>query len=468
MIEYYNEKTKEYNIQGRKGTIIGCHPSMLHLFELINHLANKPATTLLIGESGTGKELVAKAIHYNTKESNGDRPFVVMNCSAIPHSLFESILFGYLKGSYTDAKVDRYGMLHAADGGTLFLDEIGDMPFDLQPKLLRAIEEKTYTRVGDTEILKSDFRLLTGTNENLEEEVRKGNFRKDLWYRINVFPINLPPLREKKEDMEHLANWFVKMFNGQYKMRIPGLSTEALDRLKSYDWPGNVRELKNIIKRIFVISKDDRADKIGFEEININGDSKNSKLPSAHWYEDGVLPLPLIRFDGMGGAYPYFYLYDLFRRNKMKDVYFEHLEHGRIIAFLTHKNLQKFFKDKEHESYKTLYEKINNNPFNETAKNPFKVYTLTKLYEDAKMQGFDSMITCRRSLRDVASKSDNVLRIGEGVKGNLIYFVMTLDNLHMFLSPKSKKQKNANQNIEKIKQQIVDDYERFKSWVPES
>jgi len=225
--------------------IIGKSKAMQEVFALVEKATQSDITVLLRGESGTGKELVARAIHYSGKRQSG--PFVVVNCSAIPASLLESELFGHEKGAFTGATSKRQGKFELADGGTLFLDEIGDMSYDLQSKLLRVLEHQEFERVGGSEIIRVNVRIISATNKNLEEEMAKGNFREDLYFRLNVFPIFLPPLRERKEDIPLLVEHFVAKYG-------------AMGVLQDYDWPGNVRELENVIERAVVITEDDAID----------------------------------------------------------------------------------------------------------------------------------------------------------------------------------------------------------------
>lgn len=231
--------------------IIARSPRMLDIFDTIRKIADYKTTVLITGESGSGKELIARAIHFNSPRSN--KPFIAINCSAIPETLLESELFGYVKGSFTGANKDKKGLFEEASGGTLFLDEVGDLPLSLQVKLLRAIQEEEIRRVGDTKTLKIDVRLITATLKNLGEEIKKGTFREDLYYRLNVLPIHLPPLRERKEDIPLLAETFLSRFSKEMDKKVKKLSPEAIQFLTDYSWPGNVRELENTIERAMVL-----------------------------------------------------------------------------------------------------------------------------------------------------------------------------------------------------------------------
>lgn len=237
------ELTKEYSFQN----MIGNSPVMHQIFELIKRVSHAPTNVLITGESGTGKEVVAKAIHFNGLLK--DKPFVTVNCGAIPENLMESEMFGHKKGSFTGAVTDKVGMFEVANGGTLFLDEVGELPVSIQVKLLRAIQERVIRRVGATDDLKIEVRIIAATNRDLEEMVANGTFRQDLFYRLNVINIKTPSLRERKEDIPTLAAHFLKKYNDKLGKQINGISDEAMEQMKKYEYPGNVRELENMIER---------------------------------------------------------------------------------------------------------------------------------------------------------------------------------------------------------------------------
>ncbi|MBI1820099.1 MAG: sigma-54-dependent Fis family transcriptional regulator [Nitrospirae bacterium] len=232
--------------------LVGISQVMHDIYEKIELLADTKTTVLITGESGTGKELVARALHYNS--SRRDKPIIAINCAAIPETLIESELFGHERGAFTDAQGKRIGQFEAAHEGTLFLDEIGDLSLTTQAKILRVIQEKEFMRVGGNQTIKSDVRLITATNKNLEEEVKKGNFRSDLYYRINVVPLFLPSLRERKEDIGLLVKHFIRKKAAEEKKPVKEIAPDALASLIQYDWPGNVRELENIISRVYTLS----------------------------------------------------------------------------------------------------------------------------------------------------------------------------------------------------------------------
>jgi PAS domain S-box-containing protein len=251
---------KEINDRYKFSNIIGKSVSMQQIFELIETLGDTDCAVLIEGESGTGKELVARAIHHESGRRN--KPFVKINCSAIVESLFESELFGHVKGSFTGAVKDKIGKFEFADGGTIFLDEIGEMPLPLQSKLLRVIQDKEFEKVGDTKTVKVDVRVIAATNRNLQEEIKSGNFREDLYYRLCIVPIKMPPLRERKEDIPLLVNHFLEKCSLKIpnKQKIIEISSAALSVLMEYDWPGNIRELENAIEHAYIRSKTNRID----------------------------------------------------------------------------------------------------------------------------------------------------------------------------------------------------------------
>ncbi|MFK8136951.1 MAG: sigma-54-dependent transcriptional regulator [Bdellovibrionales bacterium] len=259
---------------GRK--FIGGNHQMQKVFHLIHRLSKVDTPVLIRGASGTGKELVARAIHANSTRK-GEK-FVAINCSAIPENLFESELFGHEKGSFTGADARKIGKFQFAEGGTLFLDELGDMPVLMQVKLLRVLQEKKFTPVGANREIKSNVRIIAATNRPLEKMIEDGSFREDLFYRLNVIPIFLPALNERKDDIERLTGTFIEKYNKEHTRKITGCTPEALTALKKYDWPGNIRELENIIEHAFVMEANNR--------ISI------SSLPEKFLESIGIVPKP--------------------------------------------------------------------------------------------------------------------------------------------------------------------------------
>ena len=235
----------------KKSAVIGDNTGLKQVMTQVRRVAETNATVLIHGESGTGKELIARAVHDNSLRSQG--PFVAINCGAIPLTLMESELFGHERGAFTDAKEAKAGTFERANGGTLFLDEVGELPLDAQVKLLRVLEERKITRIGGKKAIPVDVRIVAATNRNLDDEVKNGHFRLDLLYRLNVFTLILPPLRERKEDIPLLTNFFIRKYNRTLSLDVQSVSPEAISLLTSYDWPGNVRDLENAIQSSMIL-----------------------------------------------------------------------------------------------------------------------------------------------------------------------------------------------------------------------
>ena len=250
------QKPAESRRPRKSDVIIGSGPWIKELYERISMVAPTDVTVSIFGESGTGKELVARTIH--ALSNRYERPFVVMNCGAIPEALLEDELFGHVRGSFTDASKDREGLFALADGGTLFLDEIGEMPAHLQVKLLRVLQSQEFRRIGDDHDIRVDVRVVTATNRDLEKAVRDGSFRQDLFYRINVFPLTLPPLRERREDIPLLAHHFLLKHRQKVGKRVEGFTPAAMHKIVNYPWPGNVRELENRVHHALVLAQGER------------------------------------------------------------------------------------------------------------------------------------------------------------------------------------------------------------------
>ncbi|MEK6589292.1 MAG: sigma-54 dependent transcriptional regulator, partial [Nitrospinota bacterium] len=236
----------------RPDCIIGNDSKMREIYRIIKKVSNSSATVVIYGESGTGKELIAKSLHYNSVRSS--KPFMAINCAAIPENLLETELFGYEKGAFTDAYARNIGLFEAADGGTIFLDEVGDMSFPLQAKLLRVLQEKEIRRVGGNKNIKVDVRIISATNKNLDSEIKKGHFREELFYRLNIIAFRLPPLRKRSADIPALVTYFIERYNKSQGKNIKGISDGAMNMLLNYNWPGNVRQLEAVIERAVLLT----------------------------------------------------------------------------------------------------------------------------------------------------------------------------------------------------------------------
>jgi DNA-binding NtrC family response regulator len=254
--------------------IVGESPAIQRVRALLQRIATSPASTVLLtGESGTGKDLAAKVIHYTSARAS--QPFMNITCSALPEALLESELFGHERGAFTGADRQKRGLIETADGGTVFLDEIGEMVPALQAKLLRFLEEKTFKRVGGSQDLRVDVRVVAATNRTLEDEVRKGHFREDLYYRLNVVPIDLPALRQRSEDVPLLANYYIDSYNQEFRKKVVRVAPDAMARLRSYPWPGNVRELRNAIERAMLLTD---SEELTLEQFPLGTGLAASKL----------------------------------------------------------------------------------------------------------------------------------------------------------------------------------------------
>lgn len=242
----------QFKIEG----IVGKSRKMLQILDIVKKVTPTSATVLIYGESGTGKELIAKAIHYNSPRKN--KPFIAINCAAIPETLIESELFGYEPGAFTGANTRKIGLIESAQEGTLFLDEIAELPINLQSKLLRVIQDKEVRRIGGKDTIKIDLRIIAATNKNLSEEVEKGKFREDLYYRLKVVTVELPPLRERKEDIPELVRFFIEKYSREFGKKISDIDEKALQALMNYHWPGNIRQLETVIERAIIICEEDK------------------------------------------------------------------------------------------------------------------------------------------------------------------------------------------------------------------
>jgi two-component system, NtrC family, response regulator AtoC len=280
------EVQRDYDLEN----IVAKGVAMRKIFDLIKKVARYKSSVLITGESGTGKELVARAIHYNSDRK--DKPLISINCGAIPENLLESELFGHVKGAFTDAVRTKKGLFEIANQGTMFLDEVGDLPQSLQVKLLRVLQDGEIRRVGDTASFKADVSLIAATAKDLADEVKNGRFREDLYYRLNVLPIHLPPLRERKEDIPALAEHFIALYNKKLGLRIKGISQEAMERFVQYSWPGNVRELENIIERGMILAENDT---IGVEALpmHVQEGTQSTPVPAGLSIKKGAREMEL-------------------------------------------------------------------------------------------------------------------------------------------------------------------------------
>jgi transcriptional regulator with PAS, ATPase and Fis domain len=280
------------------GFIVGKSEELQKVLSILRKVAPYKSTVLITGESGTGKELFARAIHQLSPRRSS--PMVVVNCGAIPENLLEAELFGHVKGAFTGAIATREGLFEKAEKGTLFLDEVGDLPLDLQVKLLRAIQEEEIMRVGDRRPIKLDIRIIAATNRSLEDEVASGRFREDLHYRLNVVSIRVPPLRERKDDLPGLIHHFIEKFCKKLDKKVEGINQEALGMLKNYDWPGNIRELENVIEQTLVLMDEGKAiegldlpvflERRGYERRNrFRQESIDKKLSINEYTKDFIL-----------------------------------------------------------------------------------------------------------------------------------------------------------------------------------
>jgi two-component system nitrogen regulation response regulator GlnG len=281
--------------------IIGSSPAMQQIYKVVGKTAPSDVTVLITGESGTGKELVARAIHYNSRRLG--KPFIALNCAAIPRELLESELFGHEKGSFTGASERRLGKFEQAQGGTLFLDEIGDMPLELQAKLLRVLQEKEITRTGGNTTIPVDVRIIAATNQDITRKIADNEFREDLYYRLNVVPISLPPLRERRSDIPLLAHFFINRANNELGINIKGCTAEAMQLLSGYDWPGNVRQMENTLFRAALLASDPILSPADFPDLHgsCGGRENGTSLEDliAGKLQSSLLPMDVNELDNL-------------------------------------------------------------------------------------------------------------------------------------------------------------------------
>jgi DNA-binding NtrC family response regulator len=339
--ELRRKLSDRYEYQG----IIGGSKPMQDIYELIESVAQSDANILILGESGTGKEIIANAIHFKSQRSN--KPFVKVNCSALPKDLIESELFGHTRGAFTGATAEKTGFIGRANGGSLLLDEIGEMPIDLQPKLLRVLQEKIYYRVGSDKPQEVDFRLISATNRNPFDSIHDGTLREDLYYRINTIEIKIPPLRERMEDVPMLAEHFLEMYSQKYNKSVKGFSHSAFSQMLSYNWRGNVRELQHAIERAVLLSKNPTIDDLNIPtdrtaSINLISESIPF-IPNRQEPIDGLNKLNQISDENFFeeiGALIVNKLKDPLDGESQDDV-FESIEYGIVLAALRRTNSNK-------------------------------------------------------------------------------------------------------------------------------
>jgi Nif-specific regulatory protein len=297
-IHLKRQLSEKYSID----SVVSSSSRMQEMLEMTSRVADSNATVLLRGESGTGKTLIAKAIHHSSKRAK--KPFVVVNCTAVPENLLENELFGHEKGAYTGANSLQKGRFEVAEGGTLFLDEIGELPLHVQVKLLSVVQDREFQRLGSTKTIKCDVRLIAATNKDLEKAVEQGGFREDLYYRLNVFPIYIPPLRDRRTDILLLAEYFLQKFNEENHKKVRRISTSAIDLLIQYHWPGNVRELQNCMERALLICDGDAIKSYHLpptlQTAEFTGGSRNplSLMASVENFEKELIVDALKRFHG--------------------------------------------------------------------------------------------------------------------------------------------------------------------------
>lgn len=289
MVKTLSYSAPVFNLPGNH-EFVGQSSEMKKIFTVIDRLARVDTAVLIRGESGTGKELVAQSLHYNGPRK--DNRFVAVNCSAIPESLMESEFFGHERGAFTGADSRKIGKFQYAEGGTLFLDEIGEIPPSMQVKLLRVLQEKKFTPVGSNREIEMNVRIVAATNRNLEQMIKDGSFREDLFYRLNVLPIQLPALRERKNDIEALSRYFIDRFNQRYRKQIQGLSEEAMNLLKTHRWPGNIRELENVMEHAFVLETESLIQASSFpDKLQLAQATSIDKTVAKISLEDGMIPM---------------------------------------------------------------------------------------------------------------------------------------------------------------------------------
>lgn len=487
MVTFDNYEEPKYSINTGKGVIIGSTEVMLNLFQYLNALAGLPTTVLLCGETGTGKELFARALHYNTNGAVKRTNFVAVNCAGIPSELLESELFGYVKGSFTGAYRDTVGKFQHANKGTILLDEIGDMGLSLQAKILRVLQERQVTRVGSAKAEDVDVRVIAATNKNLEELVEKGKFREDLYYRINVLPVTIPPLRERTDDIPLIADYLIERYNRIYGATVEGISPTAVEKLKNSKWKGNIRELENVIERVFVSMRGGtvKADHLSFkpempciraveavrnrvgnnpitEEVGdvIDESSREAGMDKA-WYQNGVFPIVHKRYlRNLEGSKSLSTIKKLLHEGK---IYVERVNpHTQTILhlfYLTPENVGLFFRDRGTDDYRTLEQEIRNGKFNTLVHSPFK------FFGSAEIISTDKYLSFTLGAIKLAAKKAQVY---QAPSRKDYYFALTEDNVGDFITIAlgSSEPLFREAKIQEFREKIRSSYDAFRRWKP--
>ena len=455
MTEFKNYSGGMYHINRHGGVIVGSTDQMIRLFYNLNHLAELPTTVLLLGDTGTGKELFAKALHYNGPDKRRRGNFVAVNCAGIPPDLLESELFGHVKGSFTGAHRSSPGKFHHANGGTILLDEIGDMNPKLQAKVLRVLQDKQITPVGGTDTVGVDVRVVAATNKNLEEEVDAGRFRADLFYRLNVIPLRIPSLEERREDIPLIAEHLRMAFNHQYGASISGFSPEALMKLEMATWKGNVRELENVVERAFIFR---RRGIIEAEEICFNSDMPSGILIPGYgnederWFSEGVLPISPREISKIDGSRSYTSLLTLPKEGVYVQLFGFGDKKRSPLVYLTPSNMSTFFNDTHTQGYRRLENLVRSGEFNTIARNPFRILSVSELVRDP------DALTNNASIRDaIARTGAYAINVGNGT-----CFAMTYGNSSAFVARGPGSDDKAKRLIEKVD----DAYQEFVGWSP--
>lgn len=463
-IAYYTNPC--YYINGNQGTIVGQSPVMMDLFDLLNRLANLPTTVLLRGETGTGKELFARALHYNSTTHNGS-PFVPVNCAAIPSELLESELFGYVRGAFTGAVRTTEGKFQYANGGTIFLDEIGDMSPSLQVKILRALQEKQITKVGSPTSESIDVRVVAATNRDLERLIQERKFREDLYYRLNVIPVQVPSLADRRSDIPLIAEHLIQMMNERYHAHVDGLTPEAAKLLTETSWKGNVRELENVIERAFVYRREGR---ITPKDLFLNGDmprrsgarlgvrvhpgeaydTEQTDGAKPLWYGRGVLPIMSGSLSDYDGVVSRTLMHYHIPRN---NVYVDRLHCGQrnfAVLYLTPENLHYFLRTAS-RGYEDLRSAIMENiTFNDIVRQPFKVFSLREL------STHPHVVNSSQLLQGAIVRANAYVLRGKGIRGLKAVFI-TEATAHHFAQP---------DHVVALQEELHEAYQRFQTWRP--